>query len=220
VIVRFRRALLVLVILGAGYVGFRWGEVVFPPLERAFAWARERVPEVVPSMEPEPTSALAERALDRFERLRSGQGPDRAAFGSIELSALVRHAFPGIVPPGVDEPTVELSDGRVRLSARVAVDAFPRLPRLEEVAGLLADTVRIRMDGSLVSFEPRYLALVVDRIEASRVPIPSRMIDDVLAGFGRRRPDGAPPHAIAVPLPKGVRSAFVQGDSLVVLAER
>lgn len=200
-------------------MGFRWGEVIFPPLERAFAWARERVPEVA-GVEPEPTPELAERALHRFERLRSGQGPDRAAFGAIELSALVRHAFPGVVPPGVEEPTVELSGGRVRLSARVAVSAFPRLPRLEEVAGLLADTVRIRMDGSLVSFDPRYLALVVDRVEASRVPIPSRMIDDVLAGFGRRRPDGAPPHALAIPLPKGLRGAFVQGDSLVVLAER
>jgi len=210
----------VLVILGAGYVGFRWGEAIFPPLERAFAWARTRVPDVAEAVEPEPTPELAERALNRFERLRSGQGPDRAAFGAIELSALVRHAFPGVVPLGVEEPTIELADGRVRLSARVAVDAFPRLPRLEEVAGLLADTVRIRMEGSLVSFEPRYLALVVDRVEASRVPIPARMIDDVLAGFGRRNPDGAPPHALTVPLPKGLSGAFVQGDSLVVLAER
>ncbi len=217
---RIRRILLVLSLLGAGYVGFRWGGNVFPPIERAFAWARERVPAAVAKLEPQPTPELAERALGRFERLRSGEGPARAAFGATELSALVRHSFPGIIPSGVDEPTVELEDGRVRLSASVALAAFPRLPRLDEVAGLLSDTVRIRMDGSLISFEPRYLAFVVDRVEASRIPIPNRMIDEVLAGFGRRAPEGAPPHALAVPLPRGLRGAFVQGDSLIVMAER
>ena len=108
----------------------------------------------------------------------------------------------------------------MRLSARVALAAFPKLPRLEEVIGLLPDTVSIRLSGSLVSVDQRHLALVVDEIEAARIPLPGRMVGDVLAGFGREAPRGLPRDALSVPLPDGVRSVYVQRDSLVLVAER
>jgi hypothetical protein len=45
------------------------------------------------------------------------------------------------------------------------------------------------------------------------------MVSDVLAGF-REGPRSLPKDALAVPVPDGVGSVYVQGDSLVLMAKR
>jgi hypothetical protein len=215
----FKKAVAVLALIVAAYAGFRWGPMVFPRMERLMGWSVEPSPATSPDAD-QPTAELADATLQRFERFRSGQGPNRLALGGPELSAVVRHALPGIVPPGVSEPTVALNDGRVRLSARVALEAFPRLPTLDGIVGILPDTVLVELEGALVPHDPNRLALLVDRVHAARVPIPRRLVGDVLAGFGRGAPEGFSEDALPVPLPDGLRSVYVQRDSLVLLAER
>jgi hypothetical protein len=213
----FKKVLAVLALLVAAYAGFRWGPMVFPRMERMLGWAGE--PTALPGP-AQPTAELADATLERFERFRNGQGPERLALGGTELSAVVRHALPGIVPPGVTDPTVALDDGRVRLSARVALQAFPRLPALDEIVGILPDTVLIELEGALVPHDPGHLALLVDRLQAARIPIPRRLVGEVLTGFGRQAPQGFSSDALPVPLPDGLRSVYVQQDSLVLLADR
>jgi hypothetical protein len=188
-------------------------------LERSFGWGAHATEEVADDGR-RPTPELAETTLDRFEAFRAGDAGDRLVLSGTELTSVIRYALPGIIPPGVAEPTVELSEGRVHLTARVAVDAFPKLPRLDEIVGLLPDTVLIRMDGTLVALDQAYLSLMVDRVEAARIPLPRRMVSDVLAGFGRDGPASLPKDALAVPVPDGVASVYVQGDSLVLNAKR
>jgi len=167
-----------------------------------------------------PSPELADATLDRFERFRAGAGERRLALGGAELSSVVRYALPGLIPPGVTDPTIALREGRVLVSARVAVAAFPRLPDLGQLLGLLPDTVLLEMEGSLVPVDQAFLALVVDKVEASRVPIPRRMVADVVAGMGRKGPASMPANALAVPIPDGVASVSVQGDSLVLQTRR
>ena len=213
-----KRVGLAVLLLAVAYGGFRWGATVFPPLERALGWAGGTDPSN--SAPPLPSAELADSTLDRFERFRNGEGPDRLVLTGRELTSVVRFALPGLVPPGVEEPFVELSEGRVRLGARVALDAFPRLPRLEGIVGVLPDTVGIRLGGSLVPYDQIHLALMVDKVEASRIPLPRRMVSEVLAGFGRARPRGLPEDALAVPLPDGIQAVYVKQDSLILVAER
>lgn len=213
-----KKLVAVVVLVLVAYAGFRWGPWVFPRLERALGMdGPEEVAE--PAVEG-PSAELADRTLDRFESFRKGDGPERIALGGVELTSVVRYALPGIVPPGVDEPTVTLSDGRVGVRARVALAAFPRLPKLDDVLGILPDTVDVSMEGSLVPLDREHLALMVDHIEASRIPLPRRMIPRVLAGFGRDGSSALPEDALSVPLPDGLHSVFVQRDSLVLIAER
>lgn len=209
---------LVVLILVA-YAGFRWGPLVFPSVERALGLGEPVWVPAAPGTAPEqPTPELADATLDRFERFRRGEGGGRLALGGAELSSVVRYALPGIIPPGVDDPTVELREGRVRVSARVALEAFPRLPDLDQVLGILPDTVLVEMEGALVPLDQSFLALLVDRVEASRIPVPKRMVASVLAGLGREGPASLPSDALAVPIPDGVQSVFVQQDSLVLIA--
>lgn len=204
------------VLLGAAWGGWKWGPAVFPRVE---AWLGE-----AGAAEPggvRPSAALAESTLDRIDAFRSG-GSDatRMELEGVELSSVVRFALPGIVPPGVEDPEVAMGDGKVLLTARVARAAFPDLPALGEIAGLLPDTVDIRLRGALVPFSPGVAAFHVERVEAERIPLPSRIIPGILAALGRQAREGLPPDAMAVPLPAGLDRAFVEGDRLVLTADR
>jgi hypothetical protein len=52
------------------------------------------------------------------------------------------------------------------------------------------------------------------------VPIPPRLVPEILKALGRTETAGLPPDALAVPLPRGLRAAYVRSDTLVLVAER
>lgn len=212
-------ALVVLVLVA--YAGFRWGAYVFPPLERLLGYrsAPVYVP-AEPAASNAPSAELADSTLDRFERFRRGKGGDRLALSGPELSSVVRYSMPGLVPPGVSDPTVELVEGRIRLKARVAVAAFPKLDRLKAIAGVLPDTVPLELEGALVPSDQAFMALLVDKVEAAHIPIPKSMVAEVLNGLGRQAPASMPADALPVPIPDGVKSVYVQRDSLVLVAKK
>ena len=218
-----KRLLAVVVLVAVAYAGFRWGPLVFPPLERALGLHHQ--PAFVPAPEEGgagvgPSAELADATLDRFERFRRGGSGDHLSLSGPELSSVVRYSLPGIVPPGVADPTVELVSGRVRLKARVATSAFPRLPRLDQIIGMLPDTVLIEIEGSLVPQDQATMALLVDKVQAAHVPIPKSMVAEVLKALGRQPSPTLPSDALPVPIPDGVKSVYVQRDSLVLVAKR
>jgi len=220
-VTNLRKAAWALVLALVAFGALRWGPAALPLVERALGLGDSVwVPAPSGSGPALPSAEIADETLDRFERFRRGEGGDRLALGSTELSSVLRYAMPGLVPGGVADPEVFLEDGRVRVRARVAVQAFPRLPQLEQVMGILPDTVLLEMVGVLERLDQSFLALRVDRVEVARIPIPQRMVADVLAGLGREGPPSLPADALAVPVPDGVASVVVQGDSLVLEARR
>ncbi len=211
----FKRGVFLIILLGAAYAGFRWGPAVFPGLERMiFMEADDRGSGAGPSPE------LADATLDRFEAFRQGTTGDRLALSSDELTSVIRYSLPGILPPGVHDASVELSDGRANVSARLAVRDFPELPDVDAVVGLLPDTVLIELRGELEPYDQAHLALVVDRVRAARIPLPNRMVSEVLAGLAGERRPGLQDDALAVPLPDGLSSVVIEGDSLIMTAKR
>ena len=210
-----KKTLSAVLLILAAYAGFRWGPAVFPNIEMALG-----IDPAVPTVpKAEATPELAAQTLDLFEQFRVGETGDRLMLGGTELSAVVRHSLPGVIPRGVVEPTIELRRGQIHVSARVAVDMFPDLPRLDEIIGLLPDTIPLEIRGSLVPLDQRHMALLVDRVQAARVPLPMRLVTEVLRAFGRSQPANLPDDALEIPLPDGLRSVFVQRDSLVMLAD-
>jgi hypothetical protein len=162
---------------------------------------------------------LAEATLDRVEGLRGADG-GHLVLGDAELSSVVRYALPGILPPGVTEPAVEIEDGVVALGARVAVGAFPDLPALGDVVGILPDTVTVRVEGKLQRYGKESMAFFVSQVEAARIPLPDRLIPQVLAALGRKEVKGLPENALHIPMPGGLDSVYVARDSLVLVADR
>ena len=164
--------------------------------------------------------ALAEVTLDRVESLRAGHDGHVLVLGDAEVSSVVRYALPGILPPGMSDPAVAVEGGRMVLSARVATEAFPDLPAMNQVAGMLPDTVPVRIEGELARFGKESLVFRVRHMEVATIRLPDRMIPGVLEALGRRHRDGLPANAIHLPLPGGVDSIYVREDSMMLVADR
>lgn len=203
-----RTVILLLLVAGAA-AAWIWGPELYPPLGRLLDREGE-----------EPTPELAERTLDRLEDFRAGEAGDRMALGSTEITSVLRFALPGLLPTGVGEPRVRIENGRIRVDARVAREAFPRLPDLGAVVGMLPDTVPLALEATLAPAGAERAHLVVHSVEVSRIPVPDRFIPPILAALGRQDRTGVPPDAMLVPLPSGLASAHLQRDSLVLTADR
>lgn len=209
------RIILTILLVGAAYAGWRWGPQVFPPLQEFID--RIRPPEQTQALSEE----LAVQTLDDFEAFRLGDSGGRLVLGNAQLGSVLRYRLPGLLPEGVNSPTISMDDGVLRLRARVARESFPSLPALEGILGFLPDTLALEMEGALAPLEDdRWVALVIHRMEASRIPLPDRLIPEILRALGRENVGGLPPDAVAVPMPDGLESAFVLRDSLVLIADR
>jgi len=210
-----RKLALLFFLIPAAYAGFKWGPAVFPMIERFLVLD----PVKGSIKQAQPSAALSDLTLNRFEKLRWGELGDSLVLGDVELSSVARYAVPGIIPPGLLEPMVELQGERVGLSALVLLDAFPGLPRLDEIVGFLPDTITVEMQGVLVPLDDDHLSLIIDRLWMAKIPIPSSLIPAILTGFGREGPRALPRDALLVPKPDGIESVFIRADSLILLVD-
>ena len=132
------------------------------------------------------------------------------------LTSVLRYSVPRLMPDGVLDPEVILEDGRVYLRAKVALRLFPDLPDLGPIIGILPDTLDVALQASLMPFGNGMATLLVHRVEASRIPLPRRMVPGILTAMGRKGRPGLPPEALLVPLPSGLGSAYILTDSLIL----
>ena len=201
---------LILILLGVIYAGWLWGPSAYPKLRE---WAGFAPPAV--SERPLPSPQLADSVLAKVQSLREG-GEGQIALGGTEVTSVLRYSLPGLIPSGIRDPEVDLRDGRLRLSAQVALSAFPGLPDLGPILGILPDTLAVTLHASLMPFGQEESAFLVHEIEASRIPLPRRLIPEILRAVGRVDRPGLPPEALIVPLPAGVGSAYILTDSLII----
>jgi len=201
-------ALVALVV--AAYAGWIWGPAVFP---RVQSWVGMSPP--VEAVGPAPSAELADSVLTRVQAFREG-GEGQIALGGREVTSVIRYSVPGLIPSGIRDPEVTFQDGRVHLSAQVVLAAFPRLPDLGPILGILPDTLNVKLQASLMPFGQEESALLIHSLEASRIPIPRRLIPEILRAMGRVERPGLPPEGMAVPLPTGLGAAYILTDSLII----
>jgi hypothetical protein len=160
---------------------------------------------------------LARTAQARLQRLANGDTTS-VALTSAELESLVRYEYADLLPSFVDSARASVDDNQLHLSARIPTDRIPLVERAGEMAQLLPDTADIRISGQLIPLSGDRIGFAVDGVHAERVPLPKTLVPGILKSLGRRNEPGLPPEAIALPLPPGVRAAYVRGDSLILLA--
>jgi hypothetical protein len=210
-----RRVVDLAILILVAYAGWKWGGLVFPGLE-----ARLGVGEV-PAIEVEgvePSEELGAAALGRIEDFLEG-GDDELALTGLELTSILRYGRPDLVPAGLQEPSVRLDEGRAYATADVSLSQFPALEELGPVTGILPDPVSLELQGSVMGFGDRSAALVVQGIQVAGVPLPRRLIPEVVRALRTNERPGLPDEALVVVLPAGIASAHVVGDRLVLLAE-
>jgi hypothetical protein len=205
------RALSLLVLLAALFVGWRWGPTFFPVLQE---WVG-LTPAPTPS-ESEVGPGLADSVMAQLQSFTRGEAGDRMAVGGPEVTSVLRYSLQDLLPEGVTEPTVRMERERIHLRGRVVLASFPDLPDLGPIIGLLPDTMDVEMEASLVALGDEEAALLIRGIEASRIPLPVRMVPQILEALGRESRPGLPPEALVFPLPGHLRSAYILSDSLIL----
>ena len=204
-------------LVATAYAGWRWGPAVFPRAEAWLGLASEELAEA-----REPSQDISQDVLGRLETFIEA-GPEEGdvfLLDGVEITSLLRFSSSGLLPPGVDEPAIVVDEGRMQLSARVVLDRFPQFPNLDVLPGLLPDTIPLRVDATIMPFEGRQAAILVQSVSASNIPIPRRFHAPILDAMGRRDQRGLPPEAVAIPLPEGLRSIYIAGDSVALAVER
>lgn len=192
------------------WAGWRWGDRLFPPLERMLGLETPPAAEAPPT----PSAELADETVRRWEDFVGDKGRGEMLVSDLEATSVLRHGPPELLPPGITDPRVEFQEGGMKVSGKVVRAAFPELPELGGVLGMLPDTLPMEMDAVLIPFEGDETALVVRRISALGLPLPRRVVPQVLDALGRRTRPGLPPEAVLVPLPEAVLRAYVLDDSL------
>lgn len=157
-------------------------------------------------------AALSQETMDRFRGFRAGASGEQLTLLGPQLSALLQHAAPGLVPVGVLTPMVTVHEGRVVVEARVVTAEVSGSSRLSRLVEELADTVDVRVTGSLVQGPGGALYYHVDEARAGRVPLPAQTVLAVLDAMSEGAPDGS----IHVPWPTDIGDVSVLADRIVI----
>lgn len=169
----------------------------------------------VGAVESEENAArVASIAEARLRLFTTGNGGDRLVLDGDEITAVLRHSIPGVIPSGVSSPIVSFLDGKVRVTARIAAAAFPGTPVLAPVLDVLPDTIDVELRGHVLR-DGRTVALRIDRVSAGRVPIPRAVVAAVVASLGVPGPTDSHP-TLRLAWPDGVTAMNVRGDRLVL----
>jgi hypothetical protein len=168
---------------------------------------------------------VASRAMDRLHLFRTGNAGDQLRLEADEITAVLRHAIPGVVPAGVSEPRVRLEGGKVRLTARISSEAFPGAALLTPLLEVLPDTLDIDIRGSVVR-DVGGLAFRIERVSAEHVPVPESVVAAVVSSMIRSgtakdpAPHAGEPPTLHVAWPSGVSFLYVWEDGLVLERRR
>jgi hypothetical protein len=206
-----RKLLILLLLVLAAYAGWLWGPEVFPGIHERLGLSGVGDLEVVVSS-PE----LADTVLAEIQRFRRGEGPAQLSLDASRLTSAARFSIPELMPAGVVDPEIRLMEGRIHLRSRLALESFPELPDLGPFLGILPDTLDVALEASVMPFGEGRAALLIHKVEAMRIPLPGRLVPEILQAMGRANEPGLPPEAIMVPLPSGLASAYILSDSLVL----
>jgi hypothetical protein len=161
--------------------------------------------------------------VDRLQLFRTGNAGDRMTLDGPQLTALLRHGTPGLIPAGVSDPAVFIEGGEVRIAARVALSVFPSG---WGVASVIPDTLDVELVGDFARDGRSGIVFRVERVSAQGLLVPRAVVASMVASMPMGRPDGLRvPRAgdtldgvpaIGIPWPAGIGSVHLRSDHLVL----
>lgn len=189
---------------------------LLPPAPRS--GASLEAPDTSHAAVPVATPGLASRTVDRLQLFRTGGAGARLTLSGDEITALLRHAMPGVLPDGIHDPVVRLTSGAVLVEARLATEEFAGRGPLASVLGALPDTLAVALLGRL-SASPDRLVLTVENARASGVPLPAGVVMAIAGALAAESGDdvgsgGEGAASLSMRWPDGVAAVTVVGDRL------
>lgn len=166
----------------------------------------------------EPSERLADRAEDRLNRIAREGLTDEARFSEAELQSLLTYRGGPALPPGVEDPRVDVQDTVVVLSARLRPDSLDGFSAPDALRSTMGDTTRVIAGLVPSKGGPGETWLRVRSLQLGAFVVPPLMLPVVVRSLeqqGARVRDGA----IVIPLFPGIDEVRLDGDDLVLIPE-
>jgi hypothetical protein len=208
--------------VGRGCVrGF--GCVLLLALLAAGAWiARDSIGDWMGRLElgasGEPSERLADRAEEKLSRIAQSGLADEVRFSEAELQSLLIYRGGPALPPGVEDPQVDVQDTVVVLSARLRPDSLDGFSAPEALRSTMGDTTRVIAGLVPSKGGPGETWLRVQSLQIGAFVVPPLMLPLVVRSLeqqGVKVANGA----IVVPLFRGVDEIRLDGDDVVLTSE-
>ncbi len=162
------------------------------------------------SIDAGPEAAV--RMVDRIQLFRTGGAGRRLELDGADLTALLRHAVPGMIPEGVRDPSVHLDGEEISVRARVSPSQLPGGEALGDVVAVLPDDVEVELRGTLHRSGPSQVEYRIEHASFGGVPLPS----GVVAALVRSWPGGSGDDGDATP---ALRAAWSVRDGVVTVRD-
>lgn len=195
--------------------------VVIVALLAAGAWiARDSVGDWMGRLElgasGEPSERLAERAEQKLNRIARAGLTSEERFSESELQSLLTYRGGPALPPGIEDPRVDVQDTIVVLSARLRPDSLDGFSAPDVLRSTMGDTTRVIAGLVPSRGGPGETRLRVRSLQIGAFVVPPMMLPVVVRSVeqqGVRVEDGA----IVVPLLPGVDEIRLDGDDVVLI---
>ena len=129
-----------------------------------------------PTIEVDAGPVAAMRMVDRLQLFQTGNAGTRIELDGAELTALLRHTIPGMLPTGVSDPVVQIVGSEVRIRASVAPRGLPGGRHLRGAMAAVPDAVEVELRGHLFRPNHRTVEYRVDRAEVEGIALPSGLV--------------------------------------------
>lgn len=164
----------------------------------------------------EPSERLAGQAEDRLNRIAREGMNDEVRFSEAELQSLLTYRSGPALPPGLEDPQVDVQDSVVVLSARLRPDSLVGFSAPDALRSTMGDTTRVIAGIVPSRGSPGETLLRVRSLQIGAFVVPPLMLPAVVRsleqqGVGTR--DGA----IVVPLFPGIDEVRLDGDDVVLV---
>lgn len=128
----------------------------------------------------QPSEELADRAARKLEVLASRDGARRLDLDQAEIQSLLTYRAGPVLPPGIDDPVVEIRDSTILLSARVDPGGLEGLASPEVVERMFSDSSRVVVELLPGVVAPGIARARVVTLQAGSIVVPAMMIPWVL----------------------------------------
>lgn len=197
------------------------GCVVLLALLAAGAWmARDSIGDWMGRLElsatGEPSERLAVRAEDKLNRIARDGLRDEVRFSEAELQSLLTYRSAPALPPGIEDPQVDVQDTIVVLSARLRPDSLDGFSAPDALRSTMGDTTRVIAGLVPSRGGPGETWLRVRSLQIGAFVVPPMMLPAIVRSLeqqGVRVSNGA----IVVPLLPGVDEVRLDGDDIVLV---
>lgn len=196
------------------------GCVILLVLLAAGAWmARDSIGDWMGGLElrpsGEPSERLAGRAEERLNQIAQGGMSEEVRFSEAELQSLLTYRSGPALPPGIEDPRVDVQDTVVVLSARLRPDSLGGFTAPDALRSTMGDTTRVIAGLVPSRGGPGETLLRVRSLQIGAFVVPPLMLPAVVGSLERqgvRVRNGA----IVVPLLPGVEEVRLDGDDVVL----